>query len=396
VTSSGRTAREWRRALRAPAAVAALLVLAAVLAVVGGAGARRGALDPLAADPAGSRALAVLLAGQGVAVRRSTDLLAAAAAARPGDTVLVAFAGSEPLAALSQLAGRPGVQVVLVGADPSALDAVRSNLTVAGSRPVGGLTPGCALPAAVRAGDADLGGLRYRARSTVPAAAGVGAGTTSCYDATLVTGRTAAGAPLTVLGAGDLLTNDRLGHRGNAALALGLLGTGPTLHWVLPGGGTAGGPGGQRSLAAVLPRWVAPVAVQLLVAAGLLALWRGRRLGPVVAEPLPVVVRAAETVEGRARLYRRVGARAAAAGALRAGALARLGPPLGLGGDADPPAVVQAVAERAGRPAEQVRELLYGGSPADDRALVALAGGLDRLVRATVHDWPSDQEGSAP
>jgi hypothetical protein len=70
--------------------------------------------------------------------------------------------------------------------------------------------------------------------------------------------------------------------------------------------------------------------VQLLVALGVLALWRGRRLGPVVEEPLPVVVRAAETVEGRSRLYRKAGARDVAAEALRRAAVRRLGTALGL------------------------------------------------------------------
>ena len=73
----------------------------------------------------------------------------------------------------------------------------------------------------------------------------------------------------------------------------------------------------------------------------LLALWRARRLGPVVAEPLPVVVRAAETVEGRARLYRRGGARGQAArGAARRRPVAGSGRALGLPRRADPPAVV--------------------------------------------------------
>ena len=43
---------------------------------------------------------------------------------------------------------------------------------------------------------------------------------------------------------------------------------------------------------------------QLWLVVVLVALWKGRRLGPLVAEQLPVVVRASETVEGRGRLYR--------------------------------------------------------------------------------------------
>src|SRR5690606_41722785 len=55
----------------------------------------------------------------------------------------------------------------------------------------------------------------------------------------------------------------------------------------------------------------------LIVVVVLLAWWQGRRLGPLVTEPLPVVVRASETVEGRGRLYRSRRARDRAAEALR-------------------------------------------------------------------------------
>ena len=60
-------------------------------------------------------------------------------------------------------------------------------------------------------------------------------------------------------------------------------------------------------------------------------LWRGRRLGPLAAEPLPVVVRSAETAEGRARLYQDGRSLDRAAATLRAAALTRLSARLRLG-----------------------------------------------------------------
>jgi hypothetical protein len=119
----------------------------------------------------------------------------------------------------------------------------------------------------------------------------------------------------------------------------------------------------------------------VFIAVLLFALWRARRLGPVVAEPLPVVVRAAETVEGRARLYRRSGARGQAAGALRAGVISRLRSQVGLPRGPRPEAVVDAVSSRTGRPAPDVHRLLYGAAPPDDAALVRLADDLDALER---------------
>jgi hypothetical protein len=121
--------------------------------------------------------------------------------------------------------------------------------------------------------------------------------------------------------------------------------------------------------------------LQLLVAVLLLALWRARRVGPVVAEPLPVVVRATETVEGRARLLRAARARGAAADALRAATLARLRDRLGLAADVTRPEAVEPVARRSGWASAEVDRVLYGPQPADDPALIRLSNELDQLDR---------------
>jgi len=120
------------------------------------------------------------------------------------------------------------------------------------------------------------------------------------------------------------------------------------------------------------------VVLQLCVVVGVLAWWRARRLGPLVAEPLPVVVRASETVEGRARLYRSHRARDRAADALRAAALTRLTPRLGLARNATPDAVTQAVAHRTGSDCGAV---LFGPAPGTDADLLTLAHQLDDLER---------------
>ena len=93
---------------------------------------------------------------------------------------------------------------------------------------------------------------------------------------------------------------------------------------------------------------------QLCLVVLLLALWKGRRIGPLVAEQLPVVVRASETVEGRGRLYRSRRASDRAADALRTATLQRLLPRLGLGPNADPTAIVQTIAQRSGQDPEAV------------------------------------------
>lgn len=342
----------WR-AVRTPALIV-LLVCAAgiVLALARSAGGPP--LDPRSADPAGGRALARLLDRQGVTVEPTYT----SAGLRPaGATLLVTDPDLVDPATLSRLAGQ-AAHVVLVEPGDEALTAVAPAVSRENGLAVTTREPGCALAAATAAGPVTIGGTGYQARRT-------------CYD-----GAIAQSGRVTVVGGPQAFGNDALGEQGNAALALRLLGERQRLVWYVPSAGDPGLAGGQESLYDLLPgAWVFG-AVQAGVAVVLLALWRARRLGPVVTEPLPVVVRAAETVEGRARLYRRAGATGHAADALRRASLGRLRGRLGLGADAGPQTVLAAIAARTGR---DVGPLLYGPPPEGDAALVRLADALDAL-----------------
>jgi hypothetical protein len=142
---------------------------------------------------------------------------------------------------------------------------------------------------------------------------------------------------------------------------------------------TAATGGDRHSLVDLLPGRLWWSVLELVVALMLFAISRGRRLGPLVTEPLPVVVRATETVEGRARLLRGARARRSSAEALRAAARRRLSTRLGLGPAPAEAALVDRITTRTSRGANEVNDLLYGSSPVDDRGLVALATALDRL-----------------
>jgi hypothetical protein len=114
------------------------------------------------------------------------------------------------------------------------------------------------------------------------------------------------------------------------------------------------------------------------------AVWRGRRLGPLVVERMPVVVRAAETTEGRARLAARTGDRTHALDTLRIAALRRTARRLGLPRSAHVDEVVRAAARATGIPDRRVGAVLVGGPATDDRALTAGAAALDDLERAVL------------
>ncbi|GLW21822.1 putative membrane protein [Microbispora amethystogenes] len=341
-------------------------------------------LDPADTSLGGSAALARLLEAHGVEVVRVETPGAAVAAAGPETLLLVTEAsmlGDHDAAV--RLAEAPGDR--LIAGHASYLDVLAAGLHRKGVERTRSRPPRCALREAVRAGDVYTGGLSF---SGPP-------GSTGCYPAgdghTLVR-YTEDGHTVTALGDASFLTNLRLADDGNAALALNLAGARPKLVWLTwpddpddaaDGGDGATGADGEpaRSLGDLIPGGVNWAVFQLVVAVAVTALWRGRRLGPVVTERLPVVVRASETVEGRGLLYRSRRARDRAALALRAATADRLAPLLGVPRTATAEEVADAAAARTGQDPGPVRALLCGPEPADDAALVALAAQLDTLER---------------
>jgi hypothetical protein len=369
-TATGPTVRSTWRSVRGPLlAVVALVLAGTVLGVLSASG-PGGRLDPDAPTPAGSKAVAQLLRERGVPVTRLDTVDAVARADAADRTVVVPTPEALAPSELARL-GRLDAGLLVVGADDDALDALDLPAEVQDEVDVQRRSPACELPAAGAAGDADLGGRSYRATEQAPA--------TGCYavggEATLLQ---LPEQRAVLLGDGTPLTNDRLDERGNAALALGLLGERPGgVLWLVPRPGRP--VQDDTSLTDLLPDGLLLGAVQLLGALGVLALWRARRLGRVVTEPLPVVVRAAEAVEGRGRLYRAAGARGPAAEALRSAAVDRLARRVGAPAGVDPAGLVALVAARTGDDPAAVSALLYGGTPEDDAALVRLADDLHAL-----------------
>ncbi|TCO62459.1 DUF4350 domain-containing protein [Actinocrispum wychmicini] len=352
--------RIWRSA-RGPVIVGAIVIAAAIVIMLLSGSNKAGSLEPESVTPDGSRAIARLLKDYRVQVSR-VDTVAGAAAAVSGDTtLLVARPDWVPPDRLADLVGAAG-HSVLVGPQGEALRKVLSGVDVRATVTVQTREPECAFDAARTAGNARIGGVSYH-------------GPTTCYGGTLVSA-----GKITVLGDGTPLTNDVLDEDGNAALALHLLGPHPRVVWYMPSLSEAAGQQGSRSFFDLVPGGWKYGLIMAAIAVVLLALWRGRRLGPVVTEPLPIVVRAAETTEGRARLYRRARATDHAATALRQATVGRLLPMLGLAVDASPAAVVERVAERTGRPGPEIHPVLYGPPPSTEQALVHLANALDNLT----------------
>lgn len=353
-----------------------VVVVSIVTVLLRGTG-QSGALDPGSFAPSGSHALARLIEAQGVHI----DVVHTA-----GDATRAAHAGGDATLLITlpdllvpeQLAtlGHGIADLVVVAPHEDAVVALSPSVHTAGETPVVGRSPNCSVEALAATGTATMGGVLYQTTGDAQAQ--------RCYpagDAASLLQLSTGGATITFLGTGTPLTNHDLAQRGNAAVAMRLLGKHQRLVWYVPSLSDPSLSEGQRSFYDLLPRGGLYGLAQVAVAVMLLALWRARRLGAVVTEPLPVVVRAAETVEGRARLYRRARASDHAAFALRQAARERLVSRVGLATATDPAALLDAVAHRVGRSAAEVHSLLYGPAPADDAALVRLADALDALEK---------------
>jgi Domain of unknown function (DUF4350) len=333
-----------------------------------------GQMDPESTSPDGAHALVTILREHGVDVIAAGDIAAVEGAARPDTLILVAqtmhlFDDDQ----LRRLAALPGDRL-LVEPVSRTREALAPRTRLDGATALSDTKPDCDLREATRAGEVVFGlSDAYAAIGDVPL--------TRCYGGALVR-YTDDGREVTVVSASSFMTNSGLLKEGNAALAMNLAGSHPRVIWYAPQHSEGDGKsGGAASFYDLIPVQVKLIVLQLCLVVGLVAVWKGRRLGPLVAERLPVVVRASETVEGRGRLYRSRRARDRAADALRTAALQRMTPRLGLGHDTAPTAVAQAVAERCGLHPQAVAHTLFGPPPANDPDLVILAHELDNIER---------------
>jgi hypothetical protein len=344
-------------------------------------------LSPGSTSASGTRALADVLTGLGRQLREVTTVSSAIAGARPGSTLVITSPGYLSGQQLTSLAATRA-RILLVEPDAPSLAAIAPGIGVSvAGQPVRVTPPGCTLAAAVLAGPADMGGTALDGSAldgSALAAGPAGPGVRQCYRAaggpTLVVLDTR-GRQVTILGTASPLTNAGLGSQGNAALAVNLLATRQIIWLVPPVAALPVAAGSRKSFISLVPLAAWLVAIQLAVALLLAAAWRARRLGPLVAEPIPVVVRASETTEGHGRLYEARRARATAADGLRSAFLRRIGPAIGLPPRPDRDTVVGALEAHSGQDGPRIGQLLYDAAPGTDRALVELARDLDDLER---------------
>lgn len=348
-------------------------------------------LEPTNPAENGGQALARVLQQQGVdvqVVHGSARLSEGDVRTGPGTTVLLphtSYLGPESGPALvAQLGDADRLVVLVPSPQQQPGQALALDLDV-GAGASGAVVADCGSPL-VRDGDrvtpADVllsagGDRRAEVEACFPPGPGHNAG--GAREGTMLTYAATQDRPTTtVTGLTAAWTNARITEEANAALALRLLGGSERLVWVVPQPADAR-LDAASSLWEVLPRHLTAWVWLLGAAVLALAVWQGRRLGPVVTEPLPAVVQATETTRSRGRLYRQAKDRTHALRAAQAGSRRRLAPRLGLPRRADPEQLVAAVADATGRTAAEVGGLLQEGTPTDDTALVTAVRELRAL-----------------
>lgn len=338
--------------------------------------------DPDNPEDNGLQALARVLEQEGVDVTIARGL--PALLATPVDantTVLVAgtaLVGEDTGTQLQEYAGGAGRVVILT---PEAHAGEVLDLPVEGGNfsQVGSAAPACeASILAWREGDEisradrlvdvlERGG----ASACFPPSPGYNAG--GAQSGFVVEIPASDGQPDTVVaGIASSLTNEHITADANAAAGLRLLGAHERLVWYVPAIADAG-ESAPQSLIDVLPDAFVPSVVLGCLALVATMIWRGRRLGPVVTEPLPAVIRSIETTQSRGRLYHRAGDRERALASLQLAARRRLAARVGLTKHAQPETIVAAVAQVSGRHTDEVHRLLVDPTAPDDETLVRIA-----------------------
>ena len=354
--------------------VVALVVTVIVVGLRGGAQAG----IPLAADnpaPQGAMAVAEVLRQKGVDVIETGSLAETEQAidGRAGDSTVLLW-DIDLLLDGDQHDRLLRATDELVVLDPAFLELedLAPGIAQAGAAD-GEFDADCQLTAVDRAGSVDAGGSAYRIVDD-----GDATGCLADDDRFGVVQTRNGDTTVTLLGLTEVLMNGEITKAGNAALALNLLGAHETLVWYIPSADDLSDQA-PMSIAELTPPWVTPLAVMLLLVALGAVFWRARRVGPLVVENLPVIVRASETMEGRARLYERNDSRLRALDALRIGTVARLARSCGLPRTATVGEVADAVAALTGRDRSAVADILIDHVPSSDAELVHLSDQLLRL-----------------
>jgi Domain of unknown function (DUF4350) len=360
--------------------LAAGLVATAVVLVVQRSAHRGAELDPGNPGREGAQALARVLDDHGVSVRVARGQAALLDGPEPDarTTVVVTSTGQLSQGTADTLLDRArgARRLVVVEPNPFVLTALRLPVAAAGgASPAAGVDAACALEGLSSGDTITPAGRSYESSAS---------GAVECFGfgqgaAAVAVPATADRPEVVVLGDGAILRNSEVTRLDNAGVALRMLGRGDHLVWYVPS--ILDVSDLDTTANSEVPKAVGPLVFLSVLALLALMLWRGRRFGPLVTEPLPAVVKAIETTQSRGRLYRKARDTGRAGQALRDRSTRRLATYLGLPPSSTGAAVAAASAAAAHRDPQSVHSLLTGSGPTTEAALLTLANDLSDLEK---------------
>ena len=338
-------------------------------------------LDPVNPGYSGAQGLAHVLSEHGVVVtvvRSQRELLDETVVGTSTVVITPTLRLSVRTARAALAHAAPAASVILLDPDPEVtkgmglpVDSHLANLSE--------LTAACT-GAGVQAG------FRLAQAGRAYTATGSDPGATTCFPdkrgggGAMVSLPGAAGRPpVILLGDDSLISNGTILDSDNAAIALHLFGRTDQLIWYVPS--LADVAPSESSSRSITPLWFGPGLAVTTSAVVFLCLWRGRRLGRLVTEPLPVIVRAVETTESRGRMYRKSRDRTRALAVLQLATRRRLTAYLGLSASSAVSGVAAAAAAVSGRGYHDVLDLLSSSAVHDDSSLLELANNLIALEK---------------
>lgn len=363
--------------VRRYAPIAAILVATAIVAIVTSRPSATGLpFDPASTDAFGTKALVMTLerVGADVNVLSSTDDMDV-------DTLLVLVdnLGTSAASRVEQFVEEGGTALV---ADSSGL--LSDDLRPARAQAIGFFEPAlpreCGVPA--------LAGVN-RVRTGMSTLFAVPDDAVGCYTrgrAAWLIIREQGDGTLVTAGAPTFLTNSMLGEVDNAGLAAAVLAPEPETRVGILRPAFAVSEDGQgssdQSLVDLIPMRLRGAFLQLLIAFGVLALWRMRRLGKPVSEPQAVRLPGSELVMATGNLLQLTGSRRRAAELLREDFRRAVSQRLGLPHDLPADELADLAAERTGVSQEDILAALGNTVPANDPELVVMAQRLEALRAA--------------
>jgi hypothetical protein len=325
----------------------------------------------------GARALAQVLGDHGISVR---EVNAQQAASVDENTTLVVIFPSRMTDSMAQ-AIETRANVVYVGLEEDHgshsvyLQGLRSNREYSSKT---WLTPGCS---------SEIAGRTQHLQASDYVLSGPASGWQLCFSddgkSYAYAERSDSGRFRALIPDSLRLRNRAISEGGNAALAINTIGRTPKVAWYSPT--RTDTPTGVSQDQMLTSPYLMPAFLMIIAACLLAGLARGRRLGPLTSERLPIEVPASETLIGKARLMRSQRAYEHAAQALRSSTASRIATALGVAHTADREALTHAMEQR-GLPASRCSALLWGPPPTSEKALIRLANDLDALEKEIRHD----------